>query len=69
MTGPELKAIRQRLGLSVISMGRALGYGGNDRTVNVQVRRYEGGQRPIPEWIARLAIMYDRNGVLDGWAE
>lgn len=63
MTGPELKAIREKLGLSVIQMGRALGYSGNDNTISVQVRRYELGMREIPEWIARLAFMYGKHGV------
>lgn len=63
MTGEELKAIRLKLGLSVIQMGRALGYSGNDNTVNVQVRRYELGTREIPPWIARLAFMYGKHGV------
>ena len=63
MTGPELRVIRKQLGLSVIQMGRALGYGGGDNTVSVQVRRWEGGQREIPPWIARLATMYGRHGV------
>jgi len=63
MTGPDLKAIRKNLGLSVIQMGRAIGYGGSDRTVNVQIRRYENNTRDIPEWIARLALMFAKHGV------
>lgn len=64
MTGPEFQAIRKRLGLSVIEMGRALGYEGKDNTVSVTVRRYEAPNgRPIPPWIARLAQMFDRHGV------
>jgi hypothetical protein len=64
MTGPEFSAIRKRLGLSVISWGRALGYQGTDDTVSVTVRRYEAPNgREIPPWIARLALMYDRYGV------
>lgn len=62
MTGVEFAAIRKRLGLSVIEMGRALGYQGTDNTVSVTIRRYEKGA-PIPPWIARLAIMFDRYGV------
>jgi len=63
MTGADIRAIRQALGLSVIEFGRALGYAGADNTVSVQVRRYEGGQRTIPPWIARLVGMYGRYGV------
>jgi transcriptional regulator with XRE-family HTH domain len=63
MTGPDLRAIRTRLGLSVYDFGRALGYQGNDNTVGVQIRRYETGARDVPPWIARLAEMYGRYGV------
>ena len=69
MTGAELKAIRQSLGLSVISFGRALGYSGNDNTVNVQIRQFEGGTRPIPFWVARLSVMFDLYGVPDEFLE
>jgi transcriptional regulator with XRE-family HTH domain len=61
--GNELKAIRQRLGLSTTELGRAFGYEGSDNTVSVTIRRYESDQRPIPPWLARLAIMLDRFGV------
>lgn len=63
MTGPELKSIRQKLGLSVVEFGRALGYQGQRQTVDVTVRRYELGSRPIPPWIARLAFCYGKHGV------
>ena len=63
MTGPEFTAIRKRLGLSTVEMGRALGYEGQDNTVSVTVRRYESGQRDIPPWIARLAAMYGKHGL------
>lgn len=69
MTGTELKAIRTKLGLSVIQMGRALGYSGNDNTVSVQIRRYELGTREIPPWIARLALMFGAHGAPDGWLD
>jgi|GEM_PF-6589579 len=69
MTGQELAAIRKRLGLSLIQFGRALGYQGEDNTVSVTVRRYEAPNgRPIPPWIARLAIMFDRFGIPDDMA-
>ena len=63
MTGPELKAIRNRLGLSVYAFARALGYQGNDNTVGTQIRRYETNARPIPPWIERLAVCYGRYGI------
>lgn len=63
MTGPELAAVRKRLGLGTVAFGRALGYRGNDNTVSVQVRAYESDGRPIPPWIGRLASMFDRYGI------
>lgn len=65
MTGDEMRAIRKRLGLSVIEFGHAFGYEGSDTTISVTIRRYENGMRPIPPWIARLAAMYGRFGVPD----
>jgi transcriptional regulator with XRE-family HTH domain len=64
MTPAEFKSIRKSLGLSTVAMGRALGYEGEDNTVSVTVRRYESGGRPIPPWIARLAEMYGRHGLM-----
>jgi transcriptional regulator with XRE-family HTH domain len=68
MTGPELRAIRKHLGLPLVAMGRALGYQGGDKTLNAQLHKYESGERTIPPWIARLAEMYARHGVPEGWA-
>ncbi|MBJ6986071.1 helix-turn-helix domain-containing protein [Devosia sp. MC521] len=67
MTGPELKQIRQRLGLSTTALGRAFGYAGGDVFTSGTIRKYESGQRPIPPWLGRLAIMFDRHGVPPGW--
>jgi transcriptional regulator with XRE-family HTH domain len=63
MTGPELKAIRKKLGLSTVELGRALGYIGKDNSVSVTVRRYEAEMKPIPPTIARLVAMYGKHGV------
>jgi transcriptional regulator with XRE-family HTH domain len=63
MTGPDLRAIRTKLGLSVYDFGRALGYQGNDNTVGVQIRRFETDAREIPPYLERLAVMYGRYGV------
>lgn len=41
MTGPELRALRHSLGLSVLEMGRRMGYRGFDRTISRDIRRYE----------------------------
>jgi transcriptional regulator with XRE-family HTH domain len=69
MTGPELKTIRHRLGLSTTQLGRAFGYAGSDTTSAVTIRKYESGVRPIPPWLGRLAIMFDRHGVPPGWTD
>jgi DNA-binding transcriptional regulator YiaG len=52
MTGAELKAIRQQLGLTLSGFGRALGYAGNKNTLSVAIRRFEAGTREVPENIA-----------------
>lgn len=63
MSGEEMKAIRKRLGLSTIQLGRAFGYTGSDNTVSVTIRKYESELRPIPPWLARLMTMFDQHGV------
>lgn len=63
MTGAELKVIRKHLGLTTTEMGRAFGYEGSDVTASGTIRKYESEARPIPPWLGRLAIMFDRNGV------
>lgn len=63
MTGDDMKRIRHGLGLSTIELGRVFGYEGADNTVSVTIRRYESGQRPIPPWLGRLLVMFERFGV------
>jgi transcriptional regulator with XRE-family HTH domain len=53
MTGAELKAIRQALGLTLSGFGLAIGYKGNKNTLSVQIRRFESGAREIPHWTVR----------------
>jgi transcriptional regulator with XRE-family HTH domain len=53
MTGAELKAIRQQLGLTLSAFGKAIGYKGNKNTLSVQIRRFESGAREIPHWTVR----------------
>lgn len=67
MTGAELRTIRLGLGLSLSKWGGALGYSGDRQTLASAMHRYEAGERDIPEWIARLAIMYQRHGVPEEW--
>jgi transcriptional regulator with XRE-family HTH domain len=67
MTGNELRSIRRSLGLTVRELGYAIGYRGNQNTVSVAIRLYEGDKRPIPPWIGRLAAMFGRHGVPPEW--
>lgn len=69
MTGAELHALRRRLGLSVVQMGRALGYASDDATVQRLLRRYERGDRLIPPRIAERASHLARDGLPDGWLD
>lgn len=62
-TGDDMKRIRHELQLSTLELGRVIGYEGADNTVSVTIRRYESGQRPIPPWLGRLIIMFERFGV------
>jgi transcriptional regulator with XRE-family HTH domain len=55
MTGAELKAIRQALGLTLSGFGKALGYQGSKNTLSVAIRRFEAGTREIPENVAAKA--------------
>jgi hypothetical protein len=67
MTGEEMKSIRHELGLSTVQLGRAFGYGGEDNTASVMIRKYESGGRPIPVYLQRLLLMFRRHGVPAGW--
>jgi transcriptional regulator with XRE-family HTH domain len=63
MTPAELKSIRLKLGLSLLEMGRAIGYTGEAQSAKTTLYRYENGRQPIPPWIARLVYMYGRYGI------
>lgn len=67
MTGEELRDIRNKLGLSSEQMGRAFGFAGTPISAQMAIYKYEGGGRPIPIALARLAIMMERHGVPDEW--
>jgi transcriptional regulator with XRE-family HTH domain len=66
MTGAELKAIRQQLGLTLSGFGRALGYAGNKNTLSVAIRRFEAGTREVPENIADRAYAMVQGNELRG---
>lgn len=65
MTGTELESIRTGLAMTRAEFGRALGYGGDDHTKHQTVKRYEMGERDIPEWIATRARALDTDGLLE----
>ena len=67
MTGSELQAIRHKLKLSTVQLGRAAGYVGSDATASNTIRKYESGMRPVPPLLERLVKMFDRYGVPPGW--
>lgn len=67
MTGEQFADIRKATGLGVVAFGRALGYEGNMNTVSVLVRAYEGGKKPVPPTIRRLARMFEMHGVPADW--
>jgi transcriptional regulator with XRE-family HTH domain len=71
VTGAELKAIRQALGLTLSGLGKALGYQGNKNTLSVAIRRLERGWRysrgkiipcPVPDHIAAKTLELRENG-------
>ncbi len=53
MTGPQLHAIRLKLGFTLAQMGRALGR--KAVTYGINVSQMEGGGKPIPDDTARMA--------------
>lgn len=68
MTGPEFSDIRKRLDLTAEQWGRALGLSGTRNTVQGNVRLYARGKRELSLTLERLAEMYERHGVPEGWA-
>ena len=66
MTGSQMKAIREGLGLSQVQFGNAIGYtDGTRNTVSVNIDRYERGKRPIPKWVATTVRALDTDGLLE----
>ena len=63
MTGPELKAIRLKLGLTPTQFGIALGYTGK---CGINIHHMEAGRKTITPTVARLAKMFAKYG-LQNW--
>jgi transcriptional regulator with XRE-family HTH domain len=51
MTGPRLRQLRRQLGLTQVALARAIGM------TSTSVARYERGEVPIPEPVARLVTL------------
>lgn len=61
MKGEELKAIRQKLGLSRREFGRALGFKGSPQTAYRMIARLENNRDPInidTAGLARALLLY-----------
>lgn len=65
--GKKMRVIRERLGLSTHEWGKALGYGGTGRSLDMQIRRFELGHRKIPRQTYRLMLMFEAYGVPPKW--
>ena len=61
MNADEYKAAREQLGLYNVELARKLGV--HMRTA----QRYERGEIPISETVARLLQMYIKHGIPKGW--
>jgi hypothetical protein len=58
MRPQELSDARHSFGMGRKQFARlVLGYSGEDRNSWIVMKRYETGQKPIPEYIARLVLM------------
>lgn len=69
MIGSELQAIRHKLKLSTVQLGRAAGYTGSDATASNTIRKYESGMRPVPPLLERLVLLFEKHGVPADWIE
>ena len=65
--GARLRAIRAKLKLTTQELALAMGYRGTDRSLDMHIRRFELGHRPIPRTVFRLALMFDAYGVPPKW--
>ncbi len=63
MNGAELREIRTTLGATQSAFARALGYGGNARTLNRLMRRLENDHREIPPGVQERARLYATKGL------
>ena len=50
----DFRGIRLKLGYTPLEWGRALGYRGTDRTVQIMIYQFETGLKPIPNRTALL---------------
>lgn len=62
-----MRAVREHLGLTTLELGKALGYTGKARSLDMHIRRFELGHRRIPPQTWRLLLMYDAYGIPPQW--
>ena len=63
MTGPEMRAIRKRLGLSKANLGNLLQFRGNWKTITRTIRRMELGEQQIMPITESILRDLDENGL------
>jgi transcriptional regulator with XRE-family HTH domain len=73
MTGEQLQALRDALGMDRVEFADLLGYTGTLRNNERRISRLEHSEEPVPLYIARLAwliAMYvERTGAPPIWPE
>jgi hypothetical protein len=71
MSGADLKALRDRLGLGTAAFGILLGYRGNRRNIGRTIRRYELEAGPLPPglYLRALGVRLEADAGLHGRAK
>ena len=67
MKHTKFRSIRVKLNRSATAFGRALAMKGLESSVRRMIYRYESGERRIPEVLSRLARMYEKHDIPNGW--
>lgn len=73
MTGAQLRAIREKMGLERLELARLVGYTGSERNDITRVKQMERDYRQVPLTIARLVWLLSahqrRTGILPVFPE
>lgn len=62
-----MRNLRKREGLTRWQLAQAMGYEGKRSSLETQIKRWEGGHRPIPPWIIRLLMYMDAYTIPKDW--